>query len=309
MAKEIIPVCHWSLQQDLVKDEVVAENMDRMALTLTGEKRIRDAWRAIFLKPPKKSWSDTVVAIKSNNIGHQHTRSAVMRKVCNVLVHEINVKGSHILIYDGIHGNNLDKKSPFKGLPKGCRIMNQWGGVNTPVPIPAPWKGGRQKVDCLKNLAEGDVDILVNIGLCKGHAKRFGGFTMTMKNHFGTFDPKWGHRLNATDYLLGVNKTPEILGPMDSRSGNVTFPRQQLCLIDALWASEDGPVCDPSCQPNRLFMGVFSPVLDYLVATRFRKEIMGWSIDGGVTSRILNAFGYTREDLPGNGQILDAMKA
>jgi hypothetical protein len=230
-----------------------------------------------------------------------------MAKVCRVLVEQMNVKASHVLIYDGKHGADLVEKTPFTGLPEGCRIVGQWEGIDAPVPVPAPWGEGDNRADCLRNLAKGEVDILINIALCKGHRDTFGGFTMTMKNHFGTFTPKWGHRFGATDYLLAINKTPQILGDMDARSGAVLFPRQQLCIVDALWASEQGPKCDTSCQPNRLYMGTFAPVLDYQVATQFRKATMGWAIDEEVTERLLSDFGFQRSDLPKGGKIINAL--
>ncbi len=306
MTREVVPVCPWTHQEKLVVGRAVEENMDRMAMALTGENRIRDAWKAILLKPPGKAWSDVVVAIKTNNIARQHTRSAVMAKVCRVLVEELNVRPGRVCIYDGKHGADLAEKTPFAGLPEGCRIVGQWGGLNTPVPIPSPWRGGGKKADCLTNLASGEVDILINIALCKGHRDTFGGFSMSMKNHLGSFQPRWAHVFGASDYLLAINGTPQILGEMDARTGSVLFPRQQLCIIDALWASEGGPSCDTSCQPNRLYMGTFAPVLDYQVATQFRKGTMGWAIDEEMTGRFLSDFGVDKADLPQNGRIIDA---
>ena len=309
MTREIVPVCPWNHQEKLVVARAVEENIDKMALALTGEKRMRDAWNAIFLKPPGKEWSDVIVAIKTNNIARQHTRSPVIAKICRVLVEQMGIGGNHIFIYDGKHGDDLTDKTPFAGLPDGCRMAGTWGGINTPVRIPSPWKGGDDEADCLKHLATGKVDILVNIALCKGHADKFGGFTMAMKNHFGTFDPKYGHRFHATDYLLAINRTPQILGEISATSGEILFPRQQLCMVDALWASEEGPGCDTSCQPNRLYMGTFAPVLDYQIATKFRKDTMGWDIDESVTERFLTEFGFSRGDLPNGGKIIDAAAA
>jgi hypothetical protein len=153
------------------------------------------------------------------------------------------------------------------------------------------------------------VDILVNLSVCKGHGEQFGGFTMTMKNLFGTFDPKWGHRDQATEYLIAINKTPQILGEVSGSIGGLVRPRQQLCIVDALWASQDGPQAGSSAQPNRLFMGNLSPVLDYQVATLFRRDTMKWPIDEQVTGRFLSDFGLSRNDLPGDGGILNAMKS
>jgi len=134
---------------------------------------------------------------------------------------------------------------------------------------------------------------------------RFGGFTMTMKNHFGTFSPRPGHADGGDDYLIAINQTPEILGPMDSRTGKVLFPRQQLCLVDALWASKGGPGGNPSHQPNFLAMGVLAPVVDYLMATAFRNKKMGWEPNMEMASRLLTEFGYSEGDLPNKGNLIE----
>jgi len=305
MTKTVQPVSSWSMQEKLVVKKVVWENMDRLACALTETQDPEEAWRTIFIKPPRKSWSETVVAIKTNHISLQHTRSAVMAKVCRTLTEILGVKGPNIHIYDAIHGGTLKKSTPFADLPEGVRIEDQWGGITAPVSVGEPWKKGKGKSKCISPLADGSVDILVNIALCKGHSDTFGGFTMTMKNHFGTFDPSPGHRSGATDYLLAINQTPEILGPMDNQTGQVLYPRQQLCIVDALWASEGGPGGYPRAQPNFLAMGVFSPVMDYILATRFRKERMGWEINSEVTRRMLKDFGYSEADLPNGGKITE----
>ena len=135
----------------------------------------------------------------------------------------------------------------------------------------------------------------------------FGNFTMTMKNHFGTFSPSPGHGSGETglDYLIAINQTPEILGKMDSKTGRILYPRQQLCLVDALWASESGPRGGPTHQPNFLAMGVFSPIVDYLVATQFRDKRMGWQPNMDVTRRMLTEFGYSERDLLSGGEIIE----
>ncbi|MBN2126095.1 MAG: DUF362 domain-containing protein [Deltaproteobacteria bacterium] len=298
------PACNWFRQEELVAVKAVWENMDRLACSLAQVPHPEQAWKTIFLKPPRTAWSDVVVAVKSNHIAQQHTRSAVMAKVCRTLTDILGVKGSNIHIYDACHGEDMSRDTPFRGLPEGCRIENRWGGSRTETGVPEPWRG--ENSSCLKHLVDGTVDILVNISMCKGHSRTFGGFTMTMKNHFGTFSPGPGHRSGALDYLLAINQTPEVLGPMDKRTGRVLYPRQQLCIVDALWAGQGGPGGNPSHQPNFLAMGVLSPVVDYLVATRFRGEKMGWKPEPGVTARILTEFGYSESDLPEGGRIIEA---
>ncbi len=305
MTRAIDPVSSWNRQNELVVTEAVWENMDRLACGLVETRNPDEAWRTIFIKPPRKAWSDTMVAIKTNNIAQQHTRSAVMAKITHTLTDTLGVKPVNIHIYDASHGYSMARYTPFAGLPEGCQIEDDWGGITTPTTVPAPWKKTGGKSLCLKQLVDGSVDILINIALCKGHSRRFGGFTMTMKNHFGTFSPSPGHMGGSSDYLIAINQTPEILGTIDKQTGNVLYPRQQLCFIDALWASRGGPGGRPTNQPNFLAMGVMSPIVDYLVATRFRGEKLGWEPNMKATRRMLADFGYEESDLPAGGQIIE----
>ncbi len=305
MTKAVEPATDWARQDELVAAQVVHENIDKLACGLVETGNPDEAWRTIFVKPPRKSWSDTVVAIKTNNIARQHTRSAVMAKVCHTLTRTLGVKASNIHIYDARHGGDMSQDTPFAGLPEGTRVEDKWGGSRAKTPVPGPWKNGNKKSKCLKHLVKGSVDILINIAMCKGHDQKFGGFTMTMKNHFGTFSPWPGHKPGSRDYLFSINQTPEILGPMDKRTGKVIYPRQQLCLVDALWAGKGGPGGRPSHQPNFLAMGVFSPIIDYQLATKFRDEKMGWQPNMEATRRMLTDFGYSESDLPAGGKIIE----
>ena len=305
MAKALETGIAWARQNELVNSEVVGANIDRLACALAQTRTAAEAWRTIFIKPPRKTWAETVVAIKTNNIAQQHTRSAVMAKIVHTLINTLGVKPAHIHIYDACHGNEMGRYTPFAGLVEGCRIEDTWGGSTALTEVPAPWKGTGGQARCLRHLVDGSVDILINVALCKGHSAHFGGFTMTMKNHFGTFSPLPGHQEGSQDYLIALNKTTEILGPLDSRTGKVLYPRQQLCVIDALWASKGGPGGNPSHQPNFLAMGVFSPVVDYLMATVFRGKKMGWEPNREATRRMLTEFGYTEADLPHGGALIE----
>jgi hypothetical protein len=295
----------WDRQNELVNSAVVWANIDRLACALAQTRNSAEAWRQIFIKPPRKSWSDTVVAIKTNNIAQQHTRSAVMAKIVCTLTATLRVKPSNIHIYDACHGDGMGRSTPFAGLPEGLRIEDTWGGSTMPTEVPPPWKGAGGKALCIKPLVDGSVDILINVALCKGHSTRFGGFTMTMKNHFGTFSPRPGHADGSEDYLIAINQTPEILGRMDPGTGKVLYPRQQLCLVDALWTSKGGPGGNPSHQPNFLAIGVLAPVVDYVMATTFRGRKMGWEPNMEMTRRLLTEFGYTETDLSHGGSLIE----
>ena len=298
----------WNAQEKLVAWDVVQENIDKLAVALAEESSSADAWKKILVKPPGKSWADTVVAIKTNNIAQQHTRSAVMSKVCHVLTDVLGVTGSNVHIYDGQHGGGLSRSTPFSGLPEGVHVGDQWGGINVRTDVPAPYQQGQRQSRCLGHLVRDEVDILINIALCKGHGREFGQFTMCLKNHFGTFDPGPAHgEGGGADYLIAINKTPAILGRMDPATGNALFPRQQLCIVDALWASQPGPGGMPTAQLNAMTMGTFGPAVDYVTAMRLRKDTMNWPVNEQVATRMLTEFGYGAGDLPNGGQIIDAL--
>jgi hypothetical protein len=293
----------WIAQNKATKADVVGKNIDKLACALSQEKDAEKAWGKLFTKPEGKEWKDIVFAIKTNTIAEQHTRNATMTKVCNVLVNGFGVAGSNVHIYDGCHGGDMSKKSPFENLPKDVKIEGNWGGITTESDVPAPFGN---KAKCVKSLAEDQVDILINIALCKGHSGEFGGFTMTMKNHFGTFNPRHGHQQNGLGFLTGINKSKAVLGGIDQETGKITKPRQQLCIIDALWASEPGPGGPPTHCTNTLFMGTFSPILDYLVATNFRRDALKWKVNETTAEKFLTDFGYTKDDIAQEGKYINA---
>ena len=299
------PKGSWKKQDSLVVKDAVWENMDRLACSLAETGKPEDAWKGIFVKPPKKSWSDTVVAIKTNNLGSQHPHSAVMSKICHTLVDLFGVNPSNVHIYDANRGSNMKRTSPFTGLPEGCHMAGKWGGSSGTTLVPV--RKTQVRAYCLKHLVNDSVDILINMAVCKGHnINQLGAFTATMKNHFGTFDPRPGHASTGLDYLTGINRTKEILGPMDKTTGRILCPRQQLCFVDALWASSGGPYGNSTHQTNLLAMGVLSPIVDYIMATDFRRDRMGWQINEKVPPKMLADFGYKPEDLPNGGKLIEA---
>ncbi len=221
----------WEQQEKRVNWATVHENMDRMACALAGEKEPERAWEAIFLVPPQKSASQTTVAIKSNHQGVQRARSAVVSKLCHVLTDIVGVSGPNIVIYDACHGSGMAKNTAFRKLPEGVNLANRWGGFSRKVRIPSPYMDGSRRRKCLGPLARGKVDILIDVALSKQVMMWAGGFTQAMKNHFGTFNPKPAHSAKGhDDYLIAVNKTPQILGDIDSSSGKVLSPASSCVL-------------------------------------------------------------------------------
>jgi len=143
MTSDVLEECTWKQQEELLKSDVVAENLDRMACALTEEGDVSRAWKTIFVKPPGKSWADTVVAVKVNLISRQRTRSAVLYKVIRALTDIVGVKGENVFVYDACHGNGMGRWNVAGSLPNGAQAVATWGGSDVATRFPEGQVSGR----------------------------------------------------------------------------------------------------------------------------------------------------------------------
>jgi hypothetical protein len=213
-------------------------------------------------------------------------RYAVVVKVCEALINCCGVTPANICIYSckGItHVANLTRVEDCYGLPAnlvkypfpaGVKIQsNLFSGLRTAT-VACPG-GAVNPVDCLNDLADGTVDILVNIAVNKGHYQA-GDVTLCQKNHIGSlkfFCPGKTAAMGMGFYtsgsasdLIALNKTKAIIG------GNPVH--QQLCIVDSIYAMTNGPVGVPNRQPNTLIMGTFAGAVDYLTYYKVRVPMM-----------------------------------
>jgi hypothetical protein len=294
---------------------VISDDMDKMALSLAQKATADAAWTAIFQKPAAKtSWAQVIVAIKVNGCNHYNLpRVAVIGKICNVL-HGLGVPGANIIIYDGANGkcNDMTDYAPYfsatstgtDGKFPGVTSNGSAGlGGNGSSTYPNMPSGGGA---CPANLANGTVDILVNIAVNKGHRTpthndgveqgNTGACTLCLKNHFGTFPPQHKDLAPSTgDYAVYMNMSDAIVGG--------TPPRQQLCIVDSLWAdNNNNPDKPPTAVLSRLVMGTFAGAVDYLTCAKIKRDIqvtqLGESnfLDFTQIDRFLTLFGYTTTD-------------
>jgi hypothetical protein len=277
----------------------IQDNLDRMARALVRKKKgvvtAEEAWRTIFRKPASKEWGQVKVALKVNCLEPRNApRLAVLDKLCRVL-NGFGIPFGNMTVYDAITSatkcyRNYVGKDQWPGLP-AVVVADEFGGwVETDIP------GFTRKFLCCGALLDNSVDILINVAVNKGQPiPEIANSTLTMKNHYGTFHPTgpksaWSDLVHsgktATDWLLGISKHEAILGG--------TPVRQQLCVVDSLVAqAQQGPGGIPDKRLDRLFMGTFSPAVDYLIMKRLRGPVMGVTFDEAVANRFLSAFGYT----------------
>ena len=279
-------------QNEPVVVEKVQANIDQMAMALAEKPTPQEAWETIFQKPASTDWPDVKVAIKANcktlnnnNNPMNNPRLAVLDKICKAL-NGLGIPYGNIILYDDddedamIYDNFVGN-----GLPDGIVVSREndaLGGQKISTSIPAPYN---QNGNCTMHIADGTIDILINCANNKGHTRsEFGSATITMKNHLGTFSP-----VHSTDYLIGITKSDAIVGG--------TPPRQQLNIVDSLWASMSGPSAIPDKAPYSLVMGTCSPVVDYATIIKIREDVMGASHNSSVVNRFLTDFGYSPGDL------------
>ncbi len=281
----------WDMaaQNEPVDKEQVERTLDAMAAALARKTDAPESWKTIFRKPENKPWSAVIAAIKVNCIGKNHPRLAVVNKIC-IELNRLGVEYKNIFIYDGTH--NADSfYSSYVGsaLPAGVVVSDKNKALGGTIKLPIPEKKNNA-YHCTKMIADGTVDILVNIAVNKSHDSKLGETTLTLKNHAGTFEPKHIHVGGGLDYILAFSKSNALWGG--------TPVRQQLCIVDSIWGSKKGgPFVIPDVRLDRLVMGTFSGAVDYLTAKKLREPLMG--VTHGPINRFIEDFGYSEKEMTG----------
>ena len=91
------------------------------------------------------------------------------------------------------------------------------------------------------------------------------------------------HSMSVPEHVTPASRQTKLVGPV----------RQQLCVVDSLVAqAQQGPVGLPDKRLDRLYMGTFSPAIDYLLMKRLRGPLMGVVFDDLIVDRFLADFGY-----------------
>ncbi len=306
---------NWTNQNNAVNANVVASNMDEMAKLLAKKTTAVDAWSAIFRSG--KPWASTKVAIKTNAIQGStgnHPKVAIIKKLCDVFVDQFKVPASNIVLYDA-NSDAVPIYSTYASLTDAAKIRatvstraQSLGGFQAVTVAPAT-----KPITCVADLVNGTIDILMNICVCKIHtgpgtSYGFGGISLCTKGHLGTFinvGTESGSEGSATglhtvEAVCEINKHDAIIGG--------TPPRQQLCIVDSLLANGINAPGIWNTRTDRIVMGTFAPIVDYLTAMRIIKDVIGAPDRSTIISKYLTNFGYAETDaldwvefVPGTG--------
>jgi len=315
----------WGNQNTTVDASLVASNLDQMAMQLAQKTTAADAWSAIFRSG--KDWASTKVAIKVNGIGGatgNHPRVAVVKKICDVFVDQFKVPAANIVIYDA----NTDAGICYSSLASltdstkiRAVVSTRAGSLNGFKPVTITNVVSGKTISCVADLVDGVIDILVDICVLKIHdgpggSYGYGSCTLCMKNHLGTFvnsENTTGNigsstGLHSIPAICEINQHDAILG------GNPV--RQQLCIVDALLANGKSPAGSWDTRVDRIVMGTFAPIVDYLTAKNvlFNSSVMTViakaSTGAAAISQFLTNFDYAETDalewdeyIPGSGTV------
>jgi hypothetical protein len=275
----------FAAENAVVDTARVHANMDAMAMQLANAATPDEAWKAIFRSG--KPWSSTRVAIKINVIESRNmARLAVIEKFCRVMT-GFGVPADSIIIYDGNaqFGSAISNYTSHFSTTDAAKIpgvvsdVNDALGGTTDAKLP-----DGSSAQCTADIADGKIDILINIANNKGHTLH-GGSTLCMKNHFGTFAPNHN---NLASYVLAINKSDAIIGGDPAR--------QQLCFVDSLLANKAQNSGQPEAMPCYLVMGTFGPAVDYLTVKKVREEVMKATHDATTVNNFVTSFGYSTSD-------------
>jgi hypothetical protein len=171
------------------------------------------------------------------------------------------------------------------------------------------------------DLVDGVIDILVDICVLKIHdgpggSYGYGSCSLCMKNHLGTFvntanttgNIGSATGLHSIPAICEINKHPAILG------GNPV--RQQLCIVDGLLANGRTPGGSWDTRTDRIVMGTFAPIVDYLTAknvlfnTAVMTVVAKATTGSAAIPQFLTNFDYAETDalewieyIPGSGTV------
>jgi hypothetical protein len=342
----------FASQNSAVNAAVVAANLDQMAMNLAQKTTAADAWSTIFRKPAAKEWSAVRVAMKANGIGGSDTnrpRVAIYKKICDVLI-GLGVQPSNIILYDACNDASLYYTATYVSLTDATKIRavvcarsgpDDKDDKNKPTlnglkNFKAVTLASTTGISAPADLVDGNIDILVNVAACKSHNGTgghysYGSCTLCMKNHFGTFTDGvkagYSNNLHVANSATVPPPTPAALFEINKHSAILggTPVRQQLCIVDALLSNSGattaaGPGGAADCRTDRLVMGTFAPIIDYLSAKNIllNSTVLGKTPPAlGVTNaaiilpQFLTSFGYAETDvqnswneyIPGTGVI------
>jgi hypothetical protein len=275
-------------------DAVANELMDKLAVALAQKHTPDEAWASIFRKPASKTWAQVKVGLKAAFEGLSFTMFKMAKELnklgvpyTNMYYFDCNTSGSSRIGASSTPPGNMPAGMNWSGNA-GSAIDKLHGTIDTPV----PFNGGTVQMKCCTDIANGTIDILVSPDYAgHDHGANFGGANLTCKNLYGVFDG-W-KSLNQLHGNGGAIPNDGLTGTLALQKSIAMLkdnnpPCLQLSFMNAI----GGGV-------NRICMGTFSPIVDYLTFVKIRYPLLGKALNTAVWRRFYTEFGYKDADVAG----------
>jgi uncharacterized protein (DUF362 family) len=208
-------------EKNQIDPAVVAEMLEKGLLALTGAASVQAAWRT-FVQP------DDVVGLKINCLFGRgaSTHPEVTWAVAQGL-QQAGVPAEQIIIWDRSDGDLRKSGYPINRDGTGVKCYGTESDYEPNATSHGSFNGHLSKI-----LTQ-QITALINIPILKDHS--CAGITVSMKNHYGSFDNPAAHHANNCDpYIADLNDLP------------VLREKTRLILCDALRpTAEGGPQYSP----------------------------------------------------------------
>jgi len=227
-----------------VREDVLAQMIDKAVMELSGEDSAEKAWESYFS-------SDEVVGIKVNGLGGPSmATSGLLSKLCVERLQGIGVKADNIILWDSNKGYLLNCGLQVPSM-WGARVMtmgDEWDDVVEQGSFRGP----------ITAILTKHVDSYLNLPIMKDHGGA--GITLAMKNHYGSHQNPSDHHGNRCDpYIADLNTIPAIRD------------KQRLIICDGTRGQAQG---GPSYNPQY----AWNPNLVLAATDRVAHYTVGWEI-------------------------------
>ena len=249
----VVTVSHSRIIDDsgTISEKITRQAVDDILVLLMKTSTVKDAWMALF---PKLNSSD-IIGIKVNTINHAlPSHPEVVYAIAASLIDSLAMNPNNIIIWDREDFELEHSHFKLNATGKGIRCF----GTDTELFNDTPKReigfddrmsfdvGIQEKIELTRLLTE-ICDYLINVPVLKDHY--LSGVTLSMKNHYGSFDMAQLCHANGCDpYIAKLNAIPYIKD------------KTQLIICDALMGMYDGGPTGPPQWINRQLIASQDPV-------------------------------------------------
>jgi hypothetical protein len=225
--------------------DTVNKFMDAMAQHLSGKPTAADAWATIF----SQATSSTKLAMKLNMNDGLNPSKLVISKICNE-VNKLGVPYGNMFVYDAAWQDGINNWNP-SGLPNGV-VKN----TNN--------KGSDEYFQDVMQDNVLIISVAINCGHPYADSQPSTGYTLAMKNHFGTArvdNNKSSPYFHSNALIKKYNDTLKDRHPLSIISS-----------MDAYGTFRESP----KSGDNRIIMGVCAGSVDHLTNVNLRNVDTYW---------------------------------